>query len=1297
MKRTRGIIALFLLLAMLLPACGQSAQTPTVVDEPENTTPVVVDPVQQEDAPAEPLVFTDQPANVFRAKFEGSNVAGKGEVVDGVYRFTATKTDGEAWHVKLESNYMTVPGRDYRVTYHFKSDVAGTVKFGDFNEFAIRKGENSVTGQVSASNGYTYLDLQLGALKPFTIDFTSIEVEELETEADYESVMTVPIAWSSEGAVYVQHDPGYFYKLDRHLDGVTMKVEEIPFSAEVWMSRLYVKTAAILEPGALYRVSADVSATHEMDMEVCFNNGDNEKGYGAFYGQRMGDMSKRTFQQLIDLRAAGSEGGEVVLQFAFGKSPDGSQVTVDNIRVEKVYEHYTNMLPAYFAMNGSVEAGTDYETAPCGYETMEMKGFSYDGVDNVYEWHMPEYTTALHESEDSATLDIVTAPAPDPDPDKGPKVWMVKLFVDTGVTLQADKAYRISADVSATGEFGYELCYNNGGTEKGVGALYGLTASTEAKTVVYEVTGKDADLVLQFAVGNAASGTSVTVKNVKVEEIGVLSDNLMTRELLGAATVRYTADGAYQFTGSADGDTATMAITSAPDSDQAAWKAQMKIDTGIPMEKDSRYYISFKLNAAAALPNYEATLDGKWEDGNDREWAFGGFGGDANRSLVQGDNNVEFWTTTANEDRGDLTIRLLLGNTGNTTGNTVTIKDIVVKKFVPAGDELFTTLNGKVFESHGDGMEQEPSTSADGGAVTLNVTKARTGGGVWSSILKVQPGVAMKAGKRYRVSVDVASNVDTGSFELLLRKGYDDNADNFASFWGQSLAANGSATLVKEFDYFEGPDTDLVLRFQLGNLPAGAEFTVSNVSIKELAPVGDNLMTRELTSEAAVEAWAYSTKGYSAALTADGEKAALAVTSPAEGREVWMTKLFVHTGIQLTAGKLYRVSANVVADHEFSYEICYNKKDGEEKEFGARYGLTAKAAGGETVVQTMTAGGDGELVLQLSVGNAPSGTNVTVQNVKVQAFGTPGVDLAADLKYNSIGFFNVNADGGYVTKLTQAANSVSFAITEAPAERNPWNVKLNARTGFFPKSGKSYRVKFDIVAEKSQDKFEVFYDGSTEKVFGELYEQRLSAGEKRTVSHTIQGVSGQGELSIQIRLGATNGADGNSYTISNIRVEQVNYMTTLVPVIRSVTELWTHEDYAGTLSTTATSATVRMTTVPAQGKEAWKTKLFVETGAKLKAGQKYRITFTTSGSEGMPYEICLNHGGEEKGLGGIFGLSAMADGDTITYVTTPDKDIDLVLQFSLGNAWTGGSFTVRNIKVEKAGASSTVSNVTYTF
>ena len=81
----------------------------------------------------------------------------------------------------------------------------------------------------------------------------------------------------------------------------------------------------------------------------------------------------------------------------------------------------------------------------------------------------------------------------------------------------------------------------------------------------------------------------------------------------------------------------------------------------------------------------------------------------------------------------------------------------------------------------------------------------------------------------------------------------------------------------------------------------------------------------------------------------------------------------------------------------------------------------------------------------------------------------------------------------------------------------------------------------------------------------------------------------------------------------------------------------------------------------------------------------------------MPYEICLNNGGEEKGLGGIFGLSGTPGGEPITYVTTPDKDIDLVLQFSLGNAASGNTLTVRNLRVEKAGASSLVSHTTYTF
>lgn len=1013
MKRTRGIIALFLLLAMLLTACGQSAQTPTVVDEPENTTPVV-DPVQQEDTAAEPLVFTDQPANVFRAKFEGANVAGKGEAVDGVYRFTATKTDGEAWHVKLESNYMTVPGRDYRVTYHFKSDVAGTVKFGDFNEFAIRKGENSVTGQVSAVNGYTYLDLQLGALKPFTIDFTSIEVEELETEADYESVMTVPIAWSSEGAVYVQHDPGYFYKLDRHLDGVTMKVEEIPFSAEVWMSRLYVKTAAILEPGALYRVSADVAATHEMDMEVCFNNGDNEKGYGAFYGQRMGDMSKRTFQQLIDLRAAGSEGGEVVLQFAFGKSPDGSQVTVDNIRVEKVYEHYTNMLPAYFAMNGSVDLGTEYVMVPTNYTAIPLEKFSFDGTDSVYTGTNDGFAMSLVETEGSATAAMIEKKTDENE------VWTGRVYVKTGVIPEAGAKYRVSATVQTDEALNYELIYTNGSDAREYAGLRdAFLGEGETKTVTTDFTAPAdgcEELVLKLQMGKSPLHNKVTISDVQVQKVSkqpVLLTTVSAPAMLGQAQE----------------------------------------------------------------------------------------GGYVAQTVTLGTQGI-FWDASAGNHE---------------------VKD---------------------------------------GAAKLYIDTARgNDGGIWSIRLHVGTGVTLEQGEKYRVSAKIASEKATHA-EVLLSNGYDED-NNFnpggqgysTDVAGFDIAENGEATYTKEITVPERSEyKELVLRVQVGNSPANT-ITVSDVT---------------------VEKW---------------------------------------------------------------------------------------------------------------VDSEPSTPTIEVA----------GENLTADLKYDSVGSFNFNADEGYVTHLEKSADSVRYFISQAPDARNPWNVKLNVRTGVFPKSGMGYRVKFDIEATQNQQLFEVFYDGIREAGYGELFNQRLVAGQKKTVTYTVRGDSGMGELVLQIRLGKTDGKAGNIYTVSNVRVEEVIYRTEAIQMFRDVTELWTHEDYAAKLSTTANAATVRMTTVPTEGREAWKTKLFVETGAKLKAGQKYRITFTTSGSEGLPYEICLNDGGEEKGLGGIFGLSAVAEGDTITYVTTPDKDIDLVLQFSLGNAWNGGSFTVRNLRVEKAGASSTVSNTTYTF
>ena len=113
--------------------------------------------------------------------------------------------------------------------------------------------------------------------------------------------------------------------------------------------------------------------------------------------------------------------------------------------------------------------------------------------------------------------------------------------------------------------------------------------------------------------------------------------------------------------------------------------------------------------------------------------------------------------------------------------------------------------------------------------------------------------------------------------------------------------------------------------------------------------------------------------------------------------------------------------------------------------------------------------------------------------------------------------------------------------------------------------------------------------------------------------------------------------------------------------------------------------------------EAWKVKLFVNTGAKLKAGQKYRIRFDIKAEKETGYEICLNHGGEEKGLGAMYGLTAKPETQVVEYVVYAQRDIDLILQVSLGNCAAPNAVTVSNVHVEEAGNLVPVSETVYTF
>ena len=1465
MKHAKILIAFVLLIALLLSSCGQAApQAAETVRHTIKEAPAPAAAGRLEllsayheapaggtfalpfSAPEQVTPTTVEHNTLFRAKFEGNAVAGKGEVVDGVYRFAAEKTDGEAWHVKLECNYPTVAGRDYRVTYRFRSDVAGKVKFGDFQEFDIHEGENSVTGVLIATSGTSYLDLQLGMLPAFTIDFTEIEIEEYADEVDYENALSVPVNFEKESIVWEKHDQGYAPVLTRTSDEVTVEYLATSWDNGVWKSRLYIKTGMIPESGVHYRVTADVTCDQDLPFEVLLNNGEEEKGYGALYGQSAAAGKTTTCEAVI---TGNSDGDDLIMQFSLGDAPEGSVVKIGNLHVEKIKDHYTSVLPPLFALDTSVETGKMiYGAIPTSFKNLPLS-FSYSGIDTVWEGHDDGYEVSLEEGASSATLKITKAPASD----RG--VWKVKLYAATGVTLEAGTTYRIKYDLASTGnQAKYEVLFS-GDTEEAYGADKdrSLTAGgTDHMEYTVTPDASHGPLMLIFQLGetDTTAGNTVTLSNLSIEKVTAEYNTVDTASLNTGSSGNVTQehyDGIEQ-TLTVSGDSAKLDITAAR-SGGGVWSSKLLIHTGIVPEAGEKYRVSAALAATDATGEFEILYQNSGSEN-----LYGGQWG------LSGSGDYSSVFTAPAEDCGELVLVFQLGNTA--APNTITVSSLEVRKITGTGDtpiELagfaYPVTSGGETIHHDEAWEAETlsltasadewdesqaTASASGNSATLSITQAhaaKEGSGVWSTIMRVATGVTPEAGKQYKVTYNISATEDPGVFEIKCNNG-NNNDGGYAAKWNQHLSGE---TYTLEFTAPDAGCGELCLSFPMGNSPAPNTITVSNITIKKFVPAydeetggsttpgsfhvvpdndathkatltgdgssatatinasaltddwklklyantntelqagkkyriemnvagegwsvdykrtngdgeaefngtdpatvpntvtpevtgnleivlkigkvavgssvtvsgikitelgteteGDNLMPSLTTgTEGNVTFWA--NEGYAAAVSADGSSASLAInTTPSDGREAWKVKLFLNEIASLTAGKMYRVSADVSSTADLPFEVCYNNEPngGGEQKLGFKGGLQAGSST-QMISYELKADADAKLSLQFNLGNIPSPGTFTVSNIKVEeSLDETTESVLPSFSYDSVGYVSRAADNGYITLLEQGSSSATLRILQAPAsDRNFWNVKFNVRTGFTPEKNKGYRVSYDLTAAKAQSAFEVFYDGNTESAYGAQYGQSLSSG-NNAFSYIIYPGESKGELVLQLRCGKTDGTDGNTYTFSNLKIEECSFRYTQTPEVKKVTTLDTQNGYIEKLDVTRDKATVRIEKAPATGREAWKSKLFVETGVTLRPEQKYRVSMDVKSIIPAPFEVCFNNGGVEKGLGAIFGLISTPSGQHVEYVTYAKEATQLVIQLSLGNCSPPNSIILSNVKVEKAGAIDLVSDTIYTF
>ena len=1460
MRQKRKLIAVVLMMALILSSCANSMVADaanglkTAAAEARPVARLLkggssLPPLPRADGAASDTAVHKAAGGLFRAKFEGSGVAGSGEAVDGLYRFTATQTDGESWHIKLESNYPTVSGREYLVTYRFRSDVAGKIKFGDFQEFDIVKGDNEVTGELIASDSTSYLDLQLGMLPAFTIDFTEIEVKEYADKVTYENALRSPVNFKREALVYERHDQGYAPVLTRSIDEVSINYLASSWEPGVWKSRLYVNTGLVPEVGVHYRVGIDVSCDEDMPFELLLNNGDVEKGYGALYGQEVSAGKTNDCQAVI---TGGGNGDELVLQFSLGMAPEESTVKVGNLRLERIIDAYTSVLPASFAMDKTVTSNTKLiPTSFTNIPLWETTGFNYLGVAHAFEQHDDGYEVSLEKSASSATMAITKAPA------SGRGVWKAKLFAATGQTLEAGTTYRIKYKLASAGnQANYEVLFD-GNTEGAYGGLYGRSLTAGGTDEVEYVVTPDAShgpltLRLQLGETDSTAGNTVTLSDLSVESVAVTAKDLGAIDYSTGGNVwEEHGDGIEQEV-SASGSTATLHVSHARSGDgSGVWSSKLLIATGVTPEPGEKYRVSANVGATGETGKFEILFrnDAK---GDNYEGVYNLFG--------PGTYSGEF--TAPGSDCGQLVLCLQLGNSA--ADNTITVSDIEIFKAtstptdVPLVDFKYPErgpdiTDKKCFDLETNEGAKAVLTGGDEDAEFLPHSasaKVIKSGDDWHIKFYAKPGITLNAGTTYRISMDVADigestsgtvcyknpadtdpdiddetafgtetlkqgtvthtvtptqsgtmeivmkigtlsaettvtvrnvkiesktgdssdftelelpkdfypktrpgDVDPKSFKVELNEGAsaelcNDPNGNYSAIalvkksgddWHIKFYAKPGVTLESGKTYnismnvggaagcsvvyknladtthaedgfgWESitsnnqnvkhtvtPSTGGVLEIiiKMGTVLAGNSVTVNSVKIEQLQysfPAdSENLMSFPLRARPPVNFWAH--EGYNATVSNTDSSATLTVnTAPDSGKEGWKVKLFVETGIALAAGKDYRISADVSASAATNYEICYNN-GAAEAALGKRSGLQATDTA-QTVTYETKASSDANLTLQFNLGNAASGTAVTVSNIKVEELTYGDAEnLIPDFKYDSIGYVTSSSDEGYVTSLERGTTAVNFNIEQAPKERHPWNAKVYFHTGFIPETGKGYRVSFDVLTERSQKLAEVFYDGFEEKTYGGLYGLNLPAGKSNVSAILLPGYS-SGELVVQFRPGQTDGMEGNRYWISNLRIDEVTFAPGSVPVVT----LDTQPDYIEHLEKTHDKATVVIEKTPAEGREAWKSKLFVDPGVTLRAGQKYRISMNVRSIIPAPFEVCFNNGSVEKGLGAIFGLLSNPSGQYVEYVTTPKKDISLVVQLSLGNCASPNSIILNRFNIEKAGETELVSDTIYTF
>ena len=500
----------------------------------------------------------------------------------------------------------------------------------------------------------------------------------------------------------------------------------------------------------------------------------------------------------------------------------------------------------------------------------------------------------------------------------------------------------------------------------------------------------------------------------------------------------------------------TLVVTDTEDNGDV-WSSKLLLDAGMELTPGEQYTVSFSLSGDSGVGEFFLCKSENIDDRYDETFA-----------SENGERSISF---KAANDR--VFIGMQVGNVGK--GHSVMA--------------AVTNLS-PLSESENPGLLRAENCAVKIAGSVITATDTNANNDVWNSKLLYRTGMALQAGKTYRLSFTLAGSNGVGEF-FICRSGNLNDRDD-ATFVNQG----GSRSVT-----FTAGSGELYIGMQFGNLGVGNNVTLTITELREdskdevketggSGPSGGFAPPPEVPGVVMSENCTYEVR------RGEGRTVMTAVDTGKE-TDVWTSKLLVYLGDILEKNKIYASIISMEGDGPVG-EFFFLKSG----DMNDRYSFDNTP--GEHTVQFKAE--DTALYAGMQFGDIGEGNEVTVTVGDV--FLIPGLQTQGE-------------------NCTESLSEGMITLTDIADNPDVWDSKAVFDTGIVLEPGKEYTATFTLTGENGVGEF--FFLKSSD--IDQRYTFDNEPGE-----HTVTFTAEDTVLFFGIQCG--NIGNGNSVSISGISVTE---------------------------------------------------------------------------------------------------------------------------------------------------------------